>query len=301
MKIDTITSTPQSQKPTPEVKRACLKCGQPKPLKEFFSNKEWIDQLHRDVWCIGCFGKCQTKEDVREYFWENHREFSQKMWDAAQKRAEKLLNNNEVYMKSSEDRRLLLLEKTTITQIPGILNMKNFYKYYDSSKSGFNSYAEAKASGAITEEPDDKEKKYDDFFNGYFTASELKYLEDYYVNLEKDFSFDNENLRDYAKKVCRASLQLNKAWEDYNAGRCPFSDVKDASILFDTFSKSANFAACKRKVGDTSGLTCWAETTLRLEQTGHTMQRKIEWPEDSVDRVINNYRHIVASIGLDSI
>lgn len=66
-------------------------------------------------------------------------------------------------------------------------------------------------------------------------------------------------------------------------------------------SKSSNFAACRRKPGDASGITCWAETALKLEQTGHTMQTKIEWPEDDVDKCISELRHIVAALGLDGV
>ena len=302
MKLDTYESTPQNKKPTPEAKRVCFKCGQSKSIKDFYSNKNWDDQLNRDVWCTSCVGKCSTKEEIKEYFWENHREFNEKMWDVAVKRAEKLLNNNPVYQKSGEDRRHMLLEKMTAGQIPAVMNMKLYYKYIDTEKSGSTSYAEAKANGEIPESKDPEEKKFNEFFFGYFTDREIKYLEDYYHQMEDDgFVFDNENLRDYAREVCLSSLQVKKLRMDYNAGRCTLADLKDAINTFDTLSKSSNLAACKRKAGETNGLTSWAETTMKLESTGHTMQRKIEWEKDDVDRVIDNYRHLVRSLGLDAI
>ena len=144
-------------------------------------------------------------------------------------------------------------------------------------------------------------KKYSEFFNGYFNQRELEYLANYYDKLEEDFVLDNENIRDYAKKCARASLQADKAQDDYAAGRCSFADVKDALTQFDMLSKSANFAACKRKTGETSGLTCWAETTLYLETHGYCKENKIEWPQDDVDRVVASLSHTVRALGLDSI
>ena len=65
--------------------------------------------------------------------------------------------------------------------------------------------------------------------------------------------------------------------------------------------KTGNFAACKRKPGDKGGLGSWAEICFQLETTGHTMQRKIEWEKDDVDKTIEEFRYIVESLGLDTI
>jgi hypothetical protein len=39
---------------------------------------------------------------------------------------------------------------------------------------------------------------------------------------------------------------------------------------------------------------------MMLETTGHPCTRKIEWPKDSVDEVIEEYRHIVEALELDN-
>lgn len=297
--MDTVESLSRKSKAAPKPTRLCIKCGRVREMDGYYSNRDWEEQLGKDIWCKECVGKCDGKEAIKEYFWENHRAWDERIWQIAAKKAEKLLVNNTTYQKSSEDRRVMLLERMSAQQVPS--SMTPYYKYEDNSKSGYSSYAEAKAKGAILVEEDDNEKTYNEFFNGYFTKRDLEYLQNYYKRLEEDFTFDNENLRDYAKKCARASLQADKAQDDYAAGRCSFADVKDALSQFDMLSKSANFAACKRKSGDSSGLTSWSEISYKLETTGHTMQRKIKWPEDDVDRVINHFNHLAAAMNFDSI
>lgn len=297
--LDTVDAISRKSKAAPKVTRVCLKCGRVKDLDGYYINKDWEEQLGRDIWCKECVGKCADKEAIKEYFWENHRVWDERIWQNAAKRAEKLLAVNSTYQKSSEDRRKLLMDRMTAQQVPG--TMTSCYKYVDNSKSKSLTYAEAKANGEVESEVDPSEKKYNAFFNGYFTESDLKYLRSYYDRLEEDFTFDNENLRDYAKKCARASLQADKAQDSYAAGRCSFADVKDALAQFDMLSKSANFAACKRKSGDTSGLTSFSELSYKLETTGHTMQRKIEWEKDDVDRCIEHLQHIAKAMNFDSI
>lgn len=297
--LDTIESKARKSKAAPKPSRICIKCGRTKELDGYYSNRDWEEQLGKDIWCKECVGKCTDRETIKEYYWENHRDWDERIWQAAAKKAEKLLADNAMYQKSGEDRRKMLLDRLAAQQVPTVSTP--YYKYVDNSKSGCNSYAEAKAKGQVSDEADDNEKVYDEFFNGYFTKRDLAYLETYYKRLEEDFTFDNENLRDYAKKCARASLQADKAQDDYAAGRCSFADVKDALAQFDMLSKSANFAACKRKAGDNSGLTSYSELSYKLETTGHTMQRQVKWEEDDVDRVINHFRHLAAAMNFESI
>lgn len=297
--LDTIESKARKSKAAPKPSRICIKCGRTKELDGYYSNRDWEEQLGKDIWCKECVGKCTDRETIKEYYWENHRDWDERIWQTAAKKAEKLLADNAMYQKSGEDRRKMLLDRLAAQQVPTVSTP--YYKYVDNSKSGCNSYAEAKAKGQVSTEADENEKVYDEFFNGYFTKRDLAYLETYYKRLEEDFTFDNENLRDYAKKCARASLQADKAQDDYAAGRCSFADVKDALAQFDMLSKSANFAACKRKAGDNSGLTSYSELSYKLETTGHTMQRQVKWEEDDVDRVINHFRHLAAAMNFDSI
>ena len=297
--INTVESKPRNPSKRTQTK-LCLHCGRVKALSDYYQNRDWEEQLGKDVWCKDCVNRCTTKDEIREYFWENHRDWNERIWEIAQKKAEALAAKNITYQKSSEDRRTLILERLTCQQIPAV--MQGQYKYVDNSEDGKTiSYAEAKEQGQVTEEEDPNIKVYSEEFNGYFKPYELKYLESYYSGLENDFDLDTENLRDYARKLSKASLLADKAQDNYAAGRCDFSVVKDALSQFDMLSKSANFAACKRKPGDNGGLSSWSDITMRCETTGHPCTRQINWPKDDVDKTIDEFRYIVESLGLDSI
>lgn len=285
----------------PTKTKTCQRCGKNHPLTDYYSNKDWTEQGGRDAWCKDCFSRCTTKDEIREYFWYNNREFSEKMWQNASAKAEAAASNNATFLKLRDDQKIKVLEKMTCQQLPSLL--VQYYSFVDNTMGGkLHSYEEAKAEGYIVEEAIDDDVKYHSSkFNGDFKKKELEYLEDYYSGLEQDFDLTDVNLRDIAKKLAKASLQYDKVQADFANGRCDISVVKDAMAQFDMLSKSGNFAACKRRPGDTSGLSSWSEIALRLEESGHPCTRKIEWEEDDVDKTINDFRYIVESLSLDSL
>lgn len=285
----------------PPVTKICSKCKQTKTLQSFYSNKDWTEQLGKDVWCKDCVGKCATKDELREYFWENNREWNEKLWNSARKKSELAANKNTTYQRAFEETKKNILDRLTCQHV--IKSMQLNYKFVDNSKNiNVQSYQEAKEDGQIkTEEPEEDPdvKSYSEEFNGYFKKDELKYLHEYYTGLERDFELSDTNLIDIAKKLAKASLQADRVQDRYMAGQATMQDVKDAIALFDLLSKSGNFAACKRPPGDKGGLGSWGELSLYLETHGHPMTRKIEWEKDSVDEIIDQYRHITKAIGLD--
>jgi hypothetical protein len=301
-----LVSKPKKGKP-PAQTRMCIHCGQTKPLSNFLSNKDWISNGSKDAWCKQCIAKIRTKDEMRRYFWENNRMWKENVWENALKQAELEAAKSTVYQKSNEERRHILLESIACPIMPKLFKMSQNYKYEEHKDDvNTNDYDEAKEAGKIVEfdpkkKPDKNLKVYNEFFNGEFKPAELEYLEHYYAGLEHDFNLSDTSLRDNAKKVAKASLLADKVQNDYMAGRCSLQDVKDAIAQYDLLMKTGNFAACKRKPDDKAGLGSWAEICFQLETTGHTMQRKIQWEKDDVDKTISEFKYIVESLGLDTI
>lgn len=287
----------------PPTTKMCICCHQVRTISEFYSNKDWIDQMGKDAWCKTCAAKAKTKDELRKYFFENNREWVEQLWDNARKKAELAASKNQVYMKSPDERRAQILDRLTCQNVLKSMQLK--YKFVDNSQNvNVNSYEEAKEAGHIVDEkpdkPDPNIKTYSVEFNGDFKPAELAYLENYYHELENDFDLNDVSLRDNAKKLAKASLLVDKVQNDYMAGRCDFSVVKDAVAQYDLLMKTGNFAACKRKPGDKAGLGSWAEIAFFLETNGHPMTRKIEWPKDDVDKTIDEFRYLVESLDLSS-
>ncbi len=293
--------TAKTRNPAPPVTKICSKCNQTKHLASFYSNRDWTEQLGKDVWCKDCANRSATKDELREYFWENNREWNEKLWTSSRKKAELAANKNKTYQNAFDETKKGILDRLTCQYV--LKAMQINYKFVDNSKNiNVQSYQEAKEDGQITSESEEEDpdvKKYSEEFNGYFKPDELKYLHEYYAGLERDFELSDTNLIDIAKKLAKASLQADRVQDRYMAGQATMQDVKDAIALFDLLSKSGNFAACKRPPGDKGGLGSWGELSLYLETHGHPMTRKIEWEKDDIDKIIDQYRHITTAIGLD--
>lgn len=283
-------------------KKVCLKCGQARQLTEFYANKDWKQQLGKDVWCKQCVNRCTTKDQIKQYFFVNQRQWHERIWQAAEFRAKKLVATNQTYARSSADRQAFMLERLTAQQVPAC--MTSYYNHIDTSQGGqYLYYHETKTEADVMEE-NPNVRTYSQKWNGNFTKAQLEYLNSYYEQLEENFSFTDASTRDYARKVCRASMQSNKAMDDFLLGKCDYTAVKDALNVFDMLNKSANFAACKRKAGDNSGTTSYGEFVAKWESSGlsvEEMERKIEWPQDDVDRCIKSLYHIVDSLNLDTV
>ena len=60
---------------------------------------------------------------------------------------------------------------------------------------------------------------------GKYTQKDIDYLNKYYAGLERDYKIITENHRDYARKIAKASLQMDKAF-DYD------KDLMDGIFTF---------------------------------------------------------------------
>ena len=134
-----VTESKPKRTVKPPQTKLCLKCGRVKPISEYYANRDWEDQLGKDIWCRDCVNRCSTKDEVREYFWENHRAWNDRIWQKAEERAEKLASNNTVYQKANDDRRRTLLEKLTCQQVPAVMGV-----YYQSKHTAISSTATLK-------------------------------------------------------------------------------------------------------------------------------------------------------------
>ncbi len=300
--MSTVLSKPRKTAKKPPVTKICLHCNQIRNLSEFYSNRDWLAQAGKDVWCKKCVASIQTKDEMRQYFFENDRKWNEKIWENAKKKAERVAVQNTKFMKLSEDMRESFLEKMTCEQVPAVMQIN--YEYVDNSQNiNVNTYEESKEAGQVVDnEPKKKDanvKTYNAFFNGDFKPSELEYLQNFYDELDSDFDLADVSLRDNAKKLAKAALTVDKMQNDYLAGRCQIQDLNNAVNSYNLLASMGNFAANKRKPGDKGGINSWAETTAYLETHGYPCIEKIEWPKDVVDVAIDGLSYIIESMRED--
>lgn len=88
-------------------------------------------------------------------------------------------------------------------------------------------------------------------WQGDYTASDIKYLNDYMEKLKEDFKIETANQVDYAKKIAKTSLEADKALAKMLKGDKEAEERYNKLIgIFDKLSKSAKFAESERSRTD---------------------------------------------------
>ena len=111
----------------------------------------------------------------------------------------------------------------------------------------------------------EEELVYSEFWMGEYSQKDIDLLDKYYAGLNRDYKIVTENHRDYAKKIAKASLMMDKAYEDMLKGVTGadkmYSSAKD---IFDSLSKSAKFSEDKRSINDV-GISSFSKITSIVE------------------------------------
>lgn len=286
---------PQDMKSRKVPSKLCLRCNRILPLTDFYTNKGWRDQTYRDAWCKECVGKyCKDKETLRTYCFENNRKWEDSFWDSSMKKAQYYVSTDPEYLKTTSPTKKDSIAKGAACRcFFSMMNMKGIYQFVN------NIDAPDTQTDVDTGMPTEKTLQYSKKWRGRFTAEQIAELEATYANYEEDFVLDNENLRDYAKKVAKASLNADIAEDRMRRGEGTASEYREAQKIFDDLSKSSNFAACKRKPGESSGLGSLGEIILRIEVTGALNVSGVTFPEDDVDKILKDFRHTIVAVGAE--
>lgn len=235
--------------------KLCIKCNRVLPLGDFYPNKEWIAQNYRDAWCKECVGKfCEDEQTVKQYCSLNNRRFNETCWERAVEKAEPAVANNAEYVspKTSPAKRKKILQKTICRQYFSMMNLAPFYQYTENMDENGMYIGD---EGADSDRDYKTSPIYSKIWRGTYTKEQIEMLDDQYAKLNEDFDLSDESRRDYARKVVRASFNADVAEDKYRRGEISLKEYRDAINMFDTLSKSNEFAACRKKPGDATGLS----------------------------------------------
>lgn len=278
--------------------KLCIRCNRILPLEKFSANRLWASQQYRDAWCTECTRDfCVDEETVKRYCFENNRAFKEKAWEAARKKASYDLNTNKVWlnpMTPPEKKK----QEETLAQARAFLVIKNnnyAYEYVE------NIHVVDATRDEVVHEFSDPQNKpyYDKVWQGWFTPEQVEWMNEKYAQYAEDFVLDNINMQDYTRKVIKASLNADLAEDRMRRNQGSPDEYMKAQKIFDDLSKSSNFAACRRKPGETTGMGSLGEIILRLETQGYLDQNPYTFPDDDVDKVIQAYNYTVEAIGME--
>lgn len=284
--------------------KLCLKCRDIKPIQEFYKNNGWAEQSYADTICCDCAKKeVVDKESARRYCWQNNRVWSDALWNAARKKADYVLANNQEYLNknTSGKRRTDIENEVTARQFFSVMNAKSLYAYVDNGgEDGVKEFNPDSLAGTTQDDgtaKEDDELTYSEEWGGMFTRRELRYLDDYYRRMEEDFVLDNVNIEDYARRVAKAALASNIQYEKMRKGQGTVKEWQDAQDVFDKLSKSGKFAECQRTNSGNGNMAALSLIIMDIELNHHNEMPMVEFPKDDVDRILEdmNYTGIAIS------
>lgn len=136
---------------------------------------------------------------------------------------------------------------------------------------------------------------YSDKWIGNYSESDIKKLDRYYESLENDYNIVTENHRDYARKIAKASLQMDKTFDDMmNGVDGADKRYENATKAFDTLSKSAKFSESTRSVNDV-GASSFSKVAAMVESHNWIPEHK-PLKKDTIDELIDYLSTITKSV-----
>lgn len=231
-----------------------------------FQDSEIFDRL------LGTGAEEDSLRSANDSF-EKQLEESQKKYDELFKEYSKTVTERERLLKEKND----LLGKIESVGSPKITSKKSSQS--DSEDECF--------------ELEENEKIYDPFWVGSYTELELETLNNYYQDLQTDYKIVTVNHKDYAKKIAKASLAMDRAFEDMlKTGND--SLYKSARDTFDKLSQSAKFAENQRGLNDVS-LGSYGVMADRVENNTWIPEYEPE-DKDMYDKLLAQFANISRSL-----
>lgn len=139
----------------------------------------------------------------------------------------------------------------------------------------------------------DETLNYSSDWMGNYNKTDLDYLEEYLKSLKKDFKIVTRNHLDYAKKIAKASLAMDRAYEEMLNGGSE-SKYKMMKEIFDSLSKSAQFSESERGINDVS-LGCFGVVFDKVEKNRYVPQHQPH-DKDMYDNLLEQFSNINKSL-----
>lgn len=212
----------------------------------------------------------------------------------------------------------------TIYTVLQVMDLPYIYEYWDrcigdtNNKDPFGNYLRMANSlnqfkglkwkdsifdSSIKNEEDTKQIKkevkeetvYSEDWRGKYTLSDLDYLDNYYKDLTTDFKIVTRNHKDYARKIAKASLAMDRAYDDMiNGVQGSDTRYKNLKDTFDQLSKSAQFAEDKRGVNEV-GLGCFGVVFDKVEKH-KWIPKHVPIEKDDYDKLLDAFSTINKSL-----
>ena len=142
---------------------------------------------------------------------------------------------------------------------------------------------------------EDQTRVYNEEWNGRYTQVDINYLNQYLTGLHNDFKINTTSYKDYAKKICCASLAVNKAYQEMLDGVAGADKkYKDLQSTFDTLSKSAQFSENSRS-SISAGINSICQVVDKIESKSWIYETE-EYEKDAIEHLLDQFNNIHKSL-----
>ena len=173
-------------------------------------------------------------------------------------------------------------------------NTSNVSNHLYDNINSTQSYTQTQSSNSNAS-PNQQQLIYSDEWMGEYTRQDLDRLNKYYESLNTDYKIVTVNHRDYARKIAKASLMMDKAYEDMLKGvpgaEKMYTNAKD---IFDSLSKSAKFSEDKRSINDV-GISSFSKIVSMVENH-NWIPEYVPKNKDMYDELLDELRVINRSL-----
>jgi len=295
-------------------KKKCSNCQRERPLKEFWKSNNL--EMYPGDGKVDLCRLCLTKgvKDLND--WAGVREickvldypFIQSKWDDVVK---KMRENAERYDISTEKKKRETIRKT-IGDYARIMKLGKYMKMtYEDSDEIVTLVADA-TDIAVEQKRKEKEQELEEVREasmGSFSIEEraflmakwrttdledMLWLENYYLSMMEDFEITTTSHKDYLRKICKISLNLDKAIEA-NDG----DNIKILRATYSAFMKEGNFTEQQANKDKSNFVSSFGELAAFLEVEGFVEMIDLTFPRDMVDRTIGNLNSYIRDLVLN--
>lgn len=285
--------------------KQCSSCQDSKHLREFYSSKSPLHSLDKKVpICKDCVAKLSVTDDNEvdvEKFKTICRQLDKPFYiDCLQVAATQVKNRHPDIPQKDIKYHGDKIIGYYFTRIGSMVQYKDKV-FADSEKTNYitpnSTLAPEDSNIDILKDVTSEHAKaiYSKEWRGEYTIEDIDYLNDYYNGLQRDYKIVTENHRDYARKIAKASMQMDKAFDDV-IKNVPGSDAryKAAREAFDSLCKSAKFSESTRSVNDV-GASSFSKVASMVEAHNWIPEHKPA-EKDEVDKTIEYLSTITKSV-----
>ncbi|MBK5239805.1 hypothetical protein [Clostridium sp.] len=286
--------------------KSCVICHKNKAVKNYYIHRDNRQGYGLNNCCKECDNKTAINlEGIKTYCNNNSRVFSQNLYDVATKAVNVKYEHNTEFNSLTEEKRESFLNIKIMKAYFSQQGQQQYYEYVKTDES--DDFVEEDSEDGIKDDKEDldpikqgKEKKvHSEKWSGTYTHSQIDWLDSYYADTCEDFSVVSRIHKDYAKKIAKASLAMDNAYNDLMNGISGADKrYKESKAIYDTLCVSAKFSEKTRSNNDVAGLGSLSEIVAKLEQTGF-LQKKITFEDDDIEKINADLRWVLSSVGGD--